>query len=380
MPKKTLFFDSILSAMNVKIPDISVPQKKTPVAQTEKRKKVKSTSVKQGEPVASSKDDFKESDEQPTMSSATPAEGNAVQKLESTQADSSIETRVPLLVLTGEYQNGKSTFLNCLLGGRYAVEGDGLVTTKYNARYRFGNCTMVRGIPTQEESSQTSWQFFSTTDTLGEYEKNSTLEICVNSPILENMDLLDSPGCGANESDDSVAEKALRMADFVVFVVRKTLNQKEINFINKLTEAGKHYSIFLNCMNDVSPASEKAAALCQEIHSKLRNENLLKNYVELSTDFPVFPVNLLWAQCALGYLEPEDQKKKLRKVKVYIDCDDENISPLVLLNASNFLQVRAMLKNVVNTFFNFTSANNLQLFDSVCDNLVSELKQILKEK
>ena len=288
--------------------------------------------------------------------------------------------RTPLLVLTGEYQNGKSTFLNCLLGGRYAVEGEGLATTKYNARYRFGNCTMVRGISTQEEYSQTSWQIFSTTDTLGEYEKNSTLEICVNSPILEHMDLLDSPGCGANESDDSVAEKALQMADFVIFVVQKTLNQNEINFINKLTEAGKHYSISLNCMNEVSPASEKAAELCQEIHSKLRNENLLINYVELSKDFPVYPVNLLWAQCALGYLEPEEQKRKLRKVKDFIDCDDENISPLALLNASNFMQVMTLLKNVVNTFFNFTPSHKLDLMKTVSENWTNELKNILEKE
>ena len=279
MPKKTLFWDSILSAMNVKIPDISVPQNKTSAAQTKKSKKEKKISGKQDTTIASSNDYPQESDVQPVISSIVPVSKKSDQKLESAQVGSRISLSTPLLVLTGEYQNGKSTFLNCLLGGRYAVEGEGLVTTKYNARYRFSNCTMVRGIPTQEEYSQTSWQFFSTTDTLGEYEKNSTLEICVNSPILEHMDLLDSPGCGANESDDSVAEKALQMADFVIFVVRKTLNQKEINFINKLTEAGKHYSIFLNCMNDVSPASEKAAELCQEIHSKLRNENLLKNYV-----------------------------------------------------------------------------------------------------
>ena len=303
-----------------------------------------------------------------------------IRKLEAPRVGSNTSTKTPLLVLTGEYQNGKSTFLNCLLGGKYAVEGDGRVTTKYNARYRFGDCTMVRGISAQGENETTPWQFFSTGDTLGEFKKDSTLEIYANSPILEHMDLLDSPGCGANEADDSVAENALQMADFVIFVVRKTLNQKEITFINQLTEAGKHYSIFLNCMNDVSPVSEKASALCQDIHSKLRNENLLKNYVELSTEFPVYPINLLWAQCALGYLEPEEQKKKLRKIKVYLDCEDKNISPIALLNASNFLQVRIMLKNVVNTFFNYTPADNLQLFDSVYDNLVSELKQILQEK
>ena len=301
---------------------------------------------------------------------------------ESTQVDSGISLHPPLLALAGEYQNGKSTFLNCLLGERYAVEGDGRVTTKYNARYSFGDCRMIRGCFAHEgtENVQTPWQSFSIEDTLGEYDKGMVLEIRVNSPILEQMDLLDSPGWSADEADNAIAERALQMADFVVFVVRKALNQNEINSINRLTNAGKHYSIFLNCVNDVNPTSEKAKTLCQDIYSKLRNENLLKNYVGLSEDFPVYPVNLLWAQCALGYLETEEQKKMFRKVKNLLDWDGEHISPIDLLKASNFSQVRTILKNVVKTFFNYSPINNLQILDSVCNRLVTELKQILMEQ
>lgn len=291
----------------------------------------------------------------------------------------------PLLVITGKYQNGKSTFLNCLLGGYYAVEGQGLITTKYNAKYFFGDCKTMQIVSSGRRTRGKDFQpllseTFSPVNSLADYDKNSLLEISAYSPLLESFDLLDSPGCGANEADDSVAEIALSMADFVVFVVQKEISDTEIVFIKKIVEAGKHFSVVLNCQNDLAPDSKQAQTIIKTVYSKMRNQDVLGNYVMLSEEYPVYPVNLLWAQCALGYLEPEDQKKKLRKVKVYIDCDDENISPLVLLNASNFLQVRAMLKNVVNTFFNFTSANNLQLFDSVCDNLVSELKQILKEK
>lgn len=278
----------------------------------------------------------------------------------------------PLLVLTGQYQNGKSTLLNCLLGGLYAMEGKGLVTTKYNTRYSFGDCNMYRGV------KDNAWHFFSPGITLEEYEKSSMLEICTYSPLLGHMDLMDSPGSGANDADDSVAEDALKQADFVIFVVCKMLNDMEISFMRKLTAAGKHYSVILNCINDVSPTISTTNAMCRQIYATLNNKNLLTNFVDLSKDHPVYPVNLLWAQCALGYLPAEEQAKKLRKVKDFIDLEEDNISPVALLHASNFLPIRGILENIVTTFFNFTPSRKLDLMKTVSENWTNELKNILE--
>ena len=66
---------------------------------------------------------------------------------------------------------------------------------------------MYRGV------KDNAWHFFSPGITLEEYEKSSTLEICTYSPLLGHMDLMDSPGSGANDADDSVAEDALKQAE-----------------------------------------------------------------------------------------------------------------------------------------------------------------------
>ena len=206
------------------------------------------------------------------------------------------EQRKPLLALTGQYQNGKSTFLNCLLGGPYAIEGNGLITTKYNAKYIFGDCVEARIIHKngRTTSLESTGEIFSAVDTLQELDKNALMEISVYSPILTDMDVLDSPGCGANKVDDSVATTALDIADFVIFIVQKALdNESDIPFIKDLTSRGKHFTVILNCLNDCSPLSEQSSRICDAIFAKLKNEGLTENYVHLSNKFPVYPVNLL---------------------------------------------------------------------------------------
>lgn len=285
----------------------------------------------------------------------------------------------PLLVITGKYQNGKSTFLNCLLGGYYAVEGQGLITTKYNAKYFFGDCKTMQIVSPGRRTREINFQpllseTFSPVNSLADYDKNSLLEISAYSPILESFDLLDSPGCGANDEDDSVAETALSMADFVVFVVQKEISDTEISFIKKIVEAGKHFSVILNCQNDLAPDSRQAQTIIKTIYSKMRNQDVLGNYVMLSEKYPVYSVNLLWAQCALGYLEPDIYKQKLRKVCNYLDA--KYVSPIDLLKISNFLSVRDKLKNIVGTFFDYTPHSDLHLLKKVADNWTMELMRI----
>ena len=291
----------------------------------------------------------------------------------------------PLLVITGQYQNGKSTFLNCLLGGHYAVEGKGLITTKYNAKYCFGDYQMLRVIPpvtgslAEKKIYDSISGFFSAQDSIREYDKNSLLEITAYSPMLEHIDLLDSPGCGANDEDDSVAEAALTMADFVLFIVQKDINIQEMQFMKKICCAGKHFSIILNCWNDLDPDSDEAKVLTQTVFAKLQNNNeLLANYVSLSKKYPVYPVNLLWAQCALGYQDAELYQKRMKQVGCSLGI--EQINPFDLLQISNFLSVREMIKKVIHTFFNYTPYQDYHILRSVADSWTTELVNILKEK
>lgn len=286
----------------------------------------------------------------------------------------------PLLALAGQYQNGKSTFLNCLLGGYYAVEGNGTVTTKYCAKYRFGDCRMTRIMKLRDENSVV-WEAetsFSAEGTLKEYDKDSLLEVSVYSPMLEHIDLLDTPGYGANKQDNTLADMALDTADFVLLIVAKTLNMEtDIPFLKNLTAKNRHFSIVLNCNGKMNPASEQAQKICETIAAQIVNAKLDRNYVPLSMDMPVYPVNLLWAQCALGYLPEAENLDKWDDVRHYLRVKD--LTPLSLLNSSNFLPMRNMMKDFVSSFFYFTPAGELDLVKSVTDNWTNELKNILEE-
>ena len=287
----------------------------------------------------------------------------------------------PLLVLSGQYQNGKSTFLNCLLGGSYAVEGSGLTTTRYNAKYVFGDFREgkviaenggVRNLPAGKG-------FFSAADTIRDMKKSDLLQISAYSPILMGMDILDSPGCGADSQDNAVAEKAISLADFVIYILQKTLdNEEDISFLKNLTEQGKHFTVILNCRNEADPNSEQASAMCREIMARIKNEKLESNYVALQKDKPVYPVNLLWAQCGLGYPEEAEFRKKWNKLKIYLE--DESITPLALLARSNFLPIRTLLSSFVSAFFSYAPTSRLSLMSAIAENWTSELVSIFEKE
>jgi len=294
-------------------------------------------------------------------------------------ASESSSLRKPLLVLSGQYQNGKSTFLNCLLGGMYAVEGKGLATTRYNAKYVFGDFKDGKIIYENGKTTPLSpdSNVFAAADTVQDLDKGALLQISVYSPILMGMDILDSPGCGANQQDNTIAEKALSLADFVVYILQKTLDTREdISFLKNLAEQGKHFTVVLNCRNETDPGSDTAQSLCREIMAKIKSESLESNYVVLQQDKPVYPVNLLWAQCGLGYLEEANFQKKMKKLNVYLE--DENITPLSLLARSNFLPVRTLLSSFVSAFFNYTPTSRLSLFSAITDDWTSELISVLR--
>lgn len=295
--------------------------------------------------------------------------------------DGIVERRKPLLVLTGQYQNGKSTFLNCLLGGFFAVEGNGTATTKYNAKYVYGDfCNTTILFPDGSSKSLSSHEgVFSCQDTLREMDRNVQLQISAYSPTLQGMDILDSPGCGANQQDDVVAEKALKTADFIIYVMRKTLdNQSDVCFLKSLSKQNKHFTIVLNCLDEVDPLSMHVSSICNEIMAKIKSAHLDRNYVALSEKSPVYPLNLLWAQCALGYLDPTSNAKKWSKVKCYLDQD--SITSLSLLYRSNFLPIRKLLNSYVSAFFDYTPNSALSVFSILTNEWTSELVASLREK
>ena len=142
-----------------------------------------------------------------------------------TQTSAEASSKKPLLALTGQYQNGKSTFLNCLLGGSYAVEGDGRVTTRYLTRYMFSDVQEAQVL--YSDGRLETLNYVSAQSTISNLSKDVLLKIGVYSPVLENMDILDCPGIGVEETDNHLADQAVEAADFIVHIVQKDLDSEK---------------------------------------------------------------------------------------------------------------------------------------------------------
>ncbi len=284
------------------------------------------------------------------------------------------EWRKPAICLCGQYQNGKSTFLNCLLGGYYAAEGDGTATTVYKSRYTFGDILSAKVI--YSDGTAGELEYPSLFQTKVDMPKDSSLKIQLYSPTLEDMDILDTPGIGFSEAGDELAENAAKSADFIIYMVRKELYaDSDIPFLENLMRHGKNFSVILNCYNDSLPDSEFVKDLCQEIASAIRAHKLDNNYIPLSKELPVYPVNLLFAKAALGYCPPGEQKKNWNKTLSFIDRE---ISRDMVLNLSNFMPLRRLLGKFVCNLFHYTPNPYLDIMTNLAERWASALSTALK--
>jgi hypothetical protein len=57
--------------------------------------------------------------------------------------DASLAFEKPKVAVMGCFQNGKSTLVNCLLGGFWALLGDGKATTSIATRYKYSDTNKV---------------------------------------------------------------------------------------------------------------------------------------------------------------------------------------------------------------------------------------------
>lgn len=213
---------------------------------------------------------------------------------------SHMEKNKPTLVILGQFQNGKSTLLNCLLGGEYAIQGEGLATTNCIVRYTMGDMPEIRAVSKNCRST-----------VIGTLSKDGFLQclkgmpdgasvtITAYSPFLETLDVIDSPGWGAKDKDNSTAEEALKAGDVFVYVLTKALDNLDIAFFKQIVKQNKTLFVVLNCMNERKPNSSKAKEVTKEIWSKLVNAGFSRNCQALYEGEFVFPVNLRWAEFAL---------------------------------------------------------------------------------
>ena len=129
-----------------------------------------------------------------------------------------------LLVIAGEYNTGKSTFINALLGDEVFAMGD-LPTTREIAILRFGNA----GAP----------------EAIGEH----TLLFHYPLDVLRDLEIVDTPGTNSIERmEEEITRGFVPRADLVLFVTSllQPLTASELGFLSHIREWGKKIIFIVN--------------------------------------------------------------------------------------------------------------------------------------
>lgn len=288
------------------------------------------------------------------------------------------------VLLAGQYQNGKSTFINCLLGGEYAKEGAGLHTTAYSTKYTYSpDGEQYYKVDSCGCRTLLKDGMAETTDrTAGEVH----FEAEMPSPILKRMSLVDAPGYGANDTDDRQAELALQNADFVVYLSRaKQLAQGDKAFFRLLKKHGKYFCVVLNVPDGTDPQNEMVCEVCHAIAGSIKSLRMDGQFIQYPSESGVCVMNLLWAKYGQHLLDAPGTDREAQQAEVVCSAwnvlgpDSETLDHAEVLEASGFRAWRVFLDASLGVAGRIKTPTNTSLHEvvasSICENLVRILKR-----
>lgn len=204
-----------------------------------------------------------------------------------------------LLVVVGEFNAGKSAFINALLGKRVLREGVTPTTTRINI-LRYG-----------EEETQNM-------------QSKNILQLTAPVDLLEDISIVDTPGTNAViREHEAITSRFIPRSDLVLFVTSadRPFTESERKFLEEIRDWGKKVLVVLNKI-DILESPEDTT----EIQDFIR-ENARK-YLGITPD--VFPVS---AQLALKAKQGQPQlwePSRFEALETYLQDTLDETSRLVL--------------------------------------------------
>jgi small GTP-binding protein len=238
-----------------------------------------------------------------------------------------------MIVVVGEFNSGKSSLINSLLGGNFLSTGVLPTTSKVHVLRSRDNATKV-------------WK---TTENLllKDFEE-------VDLPIdwLKHIAIIDTPGTNAIYANhEKITQQVIPRSDLVLFVtsVERPITESEAGFLRKICDWGKQVVVVVNKIDTVSPA-DREAILAFVSHNS-------SSIIGTSNPVPIFGVS-----SRLGI------KAKLTPKIGNESIDDGNIGALekYLLNTLGHQQIIKMKLE-----------NPLKIADRVITNCETTLKERL---
>lgn len=238
------------------------------------------------------------------------------------------------IAVVGDFQRGKSTLVNALLGLDSATMGQGLSTTHENTAYA----------------------------------------------LSSDVSIIDTPGFDANNEDDGTAAAAVDMANIIMYVHEsKALGDSGTSVFKQVREQGKRIVFILNCLNFAKWSPNENADIVATIEAELDAKGFLPSVLPVAGQI-VLPINVLWARFGLGMvIDPLDEKR----IRLYANDDlglqvaemSADCLFAEMLSRSGFPSIRDFLNNLPSELLKIAVENPQREIDRIVDRFAIELKK-----
>ena len=270
--------------------------------------------------------------------------------------------------ILGAFQNGKSTLVNCLLGREVAYTGGyGKSVTSVNTKYCHGDSEMVRYYDNGELLREIPLKM----DCSNDSPNNATeIHVILRSPILEHINILDTPGFNANDHDDSIAQSSYEDIDAaVLLIINKGLNTVEKEIAKNLAHKGIPYFIVMNCMD----AGDDMWNPDSEHNALIANNIIHLNPISIGGK-SIWITNLLWYwHSSLCLRHTELEQKQYKRIRAFFDLFfDAHLS-----ESSHFLAINACLQDNQTLSFLNTIVSLQQEFEDYSIRMTSAFRNII---
>lgn len=248
--------------------------------------------------------------------------------------------------IIGGFQNGKSTFVNCLLDDMVARTGGyGLSVTSINTIYKYGEVQNVSYISNNNQTSQSGLSYFFSCDSYPKQTKQIVVSLW--KPILNNINIIDTPGFNANEEDTSMATASLLDIDIAVLIIEnKGISKTELNILSLLRNYHIPFYVIMNCRDHMGdswrPKSTFNDNIAKKIIEKIHEQGLKPVPIH---NIEIWQTNLIWFWFASEQFlsETEDKQKNYKEDIEFYSSKHKNPQQSIrdfCLRESNFLPLR----------------------------------------
>ncbi len=289
--------------------------------------------------------------------------------------------------VVGGFQNGKSTFVNCMLDDLVArTGGEGVSVTSVNTKYVYGEIQNVEYIKDDKiHSASTLAEFLEKK----KFDKGITeIRVSLWKPLLRMVNLVDTPGFNANQDDTEMALNSLNGLDAAIVIINnKGLSQTEKDIIRQLSSRSIPFYVIMNCIDNGgttwNPYSPNNATILQDIKESIKNSGFTPQKIN---DEEVIPANFLWFWYASQqYFQDTEEKRRymLEKIDWYTEKmkkmnKSAKVDRLYFQDNSNLLTIRRFFDSESNWGFPLNCIRWKTMFNELLDTWEQHLKDVLK--